>query len=130
MESLSKYLISTQNEHGPKTTKARLTHVPDVDTEVIERWILEDANNPNRKAYDYVNVFNSKTCGSVADCAIQQGYQAQMPKNKRIKKDIFSAIRQGLMNTGLLGTATKLFKGQGLAFPNPIDTTPQEFEDN
>lgn len=51
MESVSEYLLSQQNAHGQKASKARFTHVPDVDVVAVEQYVLDDANNPNRKDY-------------------------------------------------------------------------------
>ena len=129
MESISEYLLSQQNAHGQKTSKARFTYVPDVDVAAVEQYVLNDANNPNRKDYTWSSLFNSKSCGSEACAAIEQGYKAE-PSLKKTTKNIKSSIVQTLFKNSPASSIINLLSGKGISIPSPIDSTPQEFEEN
>ena len=48
MDSISEYLLSI-NPKANGTT--RLTRIPDADVAATQQYIMDDANNPNRKSY-------------------------------------------------------------------------------
>lgn len=127
MDSISEYLLSI-NPKANGTT--RLTRVPDADVAATQQYIMDDANNPNRKSYSWGRFWDPKTCGSEASAAIQAGYKEGVPVLERAVRNINGIVQEQNPVRMMLNGIGQLF-GQGIRLgPGAIDATPQEFEDN
>lgn len=127
MDSVSEYLLSV----NPKASKARLTRVPDADVKATTEFILNDANDPNRKAYSWGKFWDPKTCGSEAHAAVQAGYKEGVRPLERATRNVAGFAQEYLNPFKIAQNVVGKLSGEGKRLgPGTLDATPQEFEDN
>lgn len=131
LDEVSESLLS-----GVDASNIRLTHVP-ADISKIRKYIMSEANNPNRDHYNIPGVsgscnLNDKSCGSEASDAISKGWSAS-PIGKAIRwlggtaAHIFESSNPGAI---VRDAVNGLFRGgEGATMFGPLNYTSQEYED-